>query len=70
MAAACAFAQSNASTAVRTLMKARTALRRSIVYAVAAVTAGLLLSGCATPGPDAANGCVGPPGFCQMYFGS
>jgi hypothetical protein len=51
-------------------MKARTVLKRSVIYALAAVTAGLLLSGCAAPGPDAANGCVGPPSFCTIYFGS
>jgi hypothetical protein len=51
-------------------MKTRTVLKRAVIYALAAATAGLLLSGCAAPGPDTANGCVGPPGFCTPYFGS
>jgi hypothetical protein len=51
-------------------MKTRTAIRRSVSYALAALAAGLLLSGCATAGPNTADGCVGPPDFCQPYFGS
>jgi hypothetical protein len=51
-------------------MKTRSILKRAVLYALAAATAGLLLSGCAAAGPNAANGCVGPPDFCQPYFGS
>lgn len=51
-------------------MKTRSFLKRAVLYAVAAATAGLLLSGCAAPNPQASNGCVGPASFCNIYFGS
>jgi hypothetical protein len=51
-------------------MKIRALLKRPILYALAAATAGLMLAGCAAPGPQASNGCVGPASFCNIYFGS
>jgi hypothetical protein len=53
-----------------TTMKTRSLIKRSVIYAFVAATAGLLLAGCATPGPDTADGCVGPASFCNIYFGS
>ncbi|WP_186307881.1 hypothetical protein [Paraburkholderia sp. BCC1884] len=53
-------------------MTLRTAIKRSVRFAAAAVAAGLLLSGCATTAPNAstADNCVGPPDYCNIYFGS
>jgi hypothetical protein len=51
-------------------VKIRTLLKCAVLYALAAATAVLLLSGCATAGPNFSNGCVGPSDFCQPYFGS
>jgi hypothetical protein len=36
---------------------------------LATLAAGLLLSGCAAD-PSQNAGCVGPPSFCNIYFGS
>ena len=35
-----------------------------------AVALGVLLSGCATTHKSAANQCLGPPSYCNVYFGS
>jgi hypothetical protein len=51
-------------------MTLRTALNRSARFAVAAIAAGLLLSGCATTTSNSADSCVGPPSYCNVYFGS
>jgi hypothetical protein len=52
-------------------MTFRTAIKRSARFAVVAVAAGLLLSGCATtPSSTANNSCVGPVSFCNTFFGS
>ncbi|MDE1179268.1 hypothetical protein [Paraburkholderia sp.] len=51
-------------------MTIRTAIRRSLAYATVALAAGMLLSGCASAGPNTPDGCVGPPSFCTPYFGS
>lgn len=51
-------------------MTLRTALNRSARFAVAAIAAGLLLSGCATTTSSSADSCVGPPSYCNVYFGS
>ncbi|TCK95952.1 hypothetical protein B0G74_2595 [Paraburkholderia sp. BL9I2N2] len=51
-------------------MTLRTAIKRSARFAAAAVAAGLLLSGCATRPSSTADSCVGPPSYCNIYFGS
>lgn len=45
-------------------------VRRVFVWGLVAAAMGGALTGCASARPDAANACVGPPGFCQPYFGS
>ncbi|AHI64180.1 hypothetical protein NX868_30105 [Burkholderia thailandensis] len=41
-----------------------------LVRLAAAAAFGALLSGCATPGANQADGCVGPAEYCNVYFGS
>jgi hypothetical protein len=45
-------------------------LKRATAYTTVALTAGLLLSGCVTASPNTPDGCVGPPDFCQPFFGN
>ncbi|MGF6902340.1 hypothetical protein P3T22_003617 [Paraburkholderia sp. GAS348] len=51
-------------------MKQRNWLKRIAIYVATAVSTGLLLAACATPGTKPADGCVGPPTYCVPYFGS
>jgi hypothetical protein len=51
-------------------MKTRNAIKRSIYFVVLAVAAGALLSGCASAGPNGPGDCVGPPSYCNIFFGS
>ena len=51
-------------------MKRSKWLERAVIYAATAVSMGLLLAGCALPATGPANGCVGPAGYCNPYFGS
>lgn len=51
-------------------MKSRTAIKRSLYYILFAVAAGTLLSGCASASPNGPGDCVGPPSFCNIFFGS
>jgi hypothetical protein len=50
-------------------MQVRTVTKQFVIHTIAALVIGLLLSGCATGGPDTPDGCYGPPGFCVPYFG-
>jgi hypothetical protein len=43
---------------------------RAACRAFVALAAGALLSGCASTAQQNAGGCVGPPSFCNTYFGS
>jgi hypothetical protein len=52
-----------------TQMQARTVIKHFVIHTISALVIGLLLSGCATGGPDTPDGCYGPPGFCVPYFG-
>jgi predicted small secreted protein len=52
------------------IVKIRKMIRRSACLVAAGVAVGLLLSGCATARPNGPDGCVGPPDFCQPYFGN
>jgi hypothetical protein len=52
------------------IVKIRKLVTRSACLVVVGMAVGLLLSGCATPSPNGPDGCVGPPDFCQPYFGN
>lgn len=43
---------------------------RAARHAVAAFLASMMLSGCASTAQQNASACVGPPSFCNIYFGS
>ncbi|WP_323119637.1 hypothetical protein [Burkholderia alba] len=51
-------------------MKNHTLLKRLARLALAGLAAGALLSGCATARPNGPGDCVGPPDFCNVFFGS
>jgi hypothetical protein len=50
-------------------MKARTRLKRAAIFAATAVSMSMLLSACATSGPNTPDGCVGPMDYCMPFFG-
>jgi hypothetical protein len=52
------------------IVKIRKLITRSACLVAVGMAVGLLLSGCASAGPNGPDGCVGPPDFCQPYFGS
>jgi hypothetical protein len=51
-------------------MKQGNWLKRVAIYAATAVSTGLLLAACATPGTKSTDGCVGPTDYCVPYFGN
>jgi hypothetical protein len=51
-------------------MKRQNWIKRAAIYAATAISMAVLLAACATAGPNTADGCVGPPEFCNPYFGS